>query len=114
MPNTTATIAAANNANKTLIFKNFAPFTDCISEINNTQVYNAKSIDVTMPIYNIIEHSDKYLKTSGSLWQYFKDEPAVNGNGAIVGFNEANPTKSLNFKAKITGQKTLMVEKNLK
>ena len=50
-----------------MIFKNFAPFTDCISEINNTEVDNAKDIDVVMPMYNLIKFSDIYLKTSGSL-----------------------------------------------
>ena len=55
-----------------------------------------------MPMY--IEHSDNYSKTSGSLWQYCKDIPAVNNNGDIVDFNGANATDSFNFKTKITGQ----------
>ena len=59
-----------NNANKKLVFKNCAPFTDCINEINNTQIDYAKHIDVMMPMYNLIEYSDNYSKTSGSLWQY--------------------------------------------
>ena len=41
-----------------------------INEINNTQVDNAKDIDIVMPMYNLIEYSDNYAKTSGSLWQY--------------------------------------------
>ena len=65
--NTTATGADANNTNKNVIFKNCAPFTNCISEINNTQVDNAKDIDIVMPMYNSIEYSDNYSKTSGSL-----------------------------------------------
>ena len=74
--NNTATAGAdANNTNKKVIFKNFAPFTDCISNINNTQADNAKDIDIVMPIYNLIEYSDNYSKTSGSLWQYCKDIP---------------------------------------
>ena len=59
-----------NNTNKTVTFKNCAPFTDCISEIDNAQVDNAKNIDV-MPKYNLIECSDNYSNSSGSLWQYF-------------------------------------------
>ena len=51
--------ADANTTNKKVIFKNCAPFTNCISEINNTQVDNAKDIDIVMPIYNLIEYSDK-------------------------------------------------------
>ena len=65
--NTAADGAAANNTNKKVIFKNCAPFTDCISKINNTQVDNAKDIDIVMPMYNLIEYSNNYSKTSGSL-----------------------------------------------
>ena len=50
-----------------VIFKNCAPFTNCISEINNTQTDNAKDIDSVMPMYNLIEYSDNYAKTTGSL-----------------------------------------------
>ena len=102
--NTAADGAAANNINKKVIFKNCAPFINCISEINNTQVDNAKDIDIVMPMYNLIEYSDNYAKTSGSLWQYCKDIPPVNNNNAIVDFTGANLTNSFNFKAKITDQ----------
>ena len=71
---------------KKVLFKNCAPFTNCISEINNTQVDNAKDIDIVMPIYNLIEYSDNYSRTSGNLWQYCKDIPAVQNNNAIVNF----------------------------
>ena len=63
----------ADEINKGVIFKNCAPFINCISEINNTQIDNAKDIDVVMPMYNLIEYSDNYAKTKGSLWQYFRD-----------------------------------------
>ena len=99
-----AAAAAANNTNKKLIFKNCAPFTNCISEINNTQVGNAKDIDIVMPMYILIEYSDNYAKTSGSLWQYCKDIPPLDNNNVITFFTEANRTDSFNFKAKITGQ----------
>ena len=82
--NTAAAFADANNTNKKVIFKNCTPFTNCISEINNTQVENAKEIDIAMPMYNLIEYSDNYSKTSGSLWQYCKDIPAVDNNHAII------------------------------
>ena len=87
-----------------IIFKNCALFTDCIREINNIQVDNAKYINIVMPMYNLIEYSDDCSKTSGSLWQYCEDIPAVNNNGDIVDFNGATATDSLNFKAKRTGQ----------
>ena len=54
---------------KKVIFKNCAPFTNCISEINNTQIDNAKDIDIVMPMYNLKEYSNNYLKTSRILWQ---------------------------------------------
>ena len=102
--NTAATGADANNTNKKIIFKNYALFTNCISEINNTQIRNAKDIDVIMPLYNLLEYSPAYAKTSGSLWQYCKDIPAVDNNNAIVNFAENNLTDSFNFKVRITGQ----------
>ena len=52
--NTAAAGAAANNTNNKVIFKSCAPFTNCISEINNKQVDNAKDIDIVMPVYNRI------------------------------------------------------------
>ena len=82
--NTAAASADANNTNKKVLFKNCVPFTNCISEINNTQVDNAKDIDIVTPMYNLIEYSDNYSKTSGGLWQYCKDIPAVNNDCAII------------------------------
>ena len=102
--NTAAQGAAANNTNKKVIFKNFAPFANCISEINNTQIDNAKDFDIVMPMYNLIEYSDNYAKTTGSLWQYSKDIPARNNNDEIIAFDANNLTDSFNFKVKITGQ----------
>ena len=96
--------AAANNTNKKEIFKNCAPFTNCISKINNTQIDNAKYSNIVMPMYNLIEYSDHYSKTSGSLWQYCKDIPAVNDDGNIVIFNGNKNTDSFNFKSKIIGK----------
>ena len=95
---------AANHTNKNAIFNNCTPFTDYIVKMNNTQIDNPKDIDIVMPMYNLIEHSDNYSKTSGSLWQYCKDIPAVNNNGSIVDFNGTNANDSFNFKTKITGQ----------
>ena len=102
--NTAVANTDASNTNKKVIFKNCSPFTDCISKINNTQVDNAKDIDIVMPMYNLIEYSNNYSKKSGSLWRYCKDIPAVNNNGNIVDFNGANGIDLFNFKTKITGQ----------
>ena len=71
--NTAAADADANNINKKVIFKNCAPFTDWISEISNTQVDNAKYIDIVIPMYNLIEYSDiiqKHLEAYGKISRY--------------------------------------------
>ena len=73
----TGTAADPNNRDKKVIFKNCTSFTDCISEINNTEIDHAKDIDVVMPMYDLIEYSDNYSKTSGTLWQYYRDEPFI-------------------------------------
>ena len=57
-----------------------------------------------MLMYNLIEYSDNYSKTSGSLWQYCKEVTSLNNNGAIFDFNGANATDSFNFKTKIASQ----------
>ena len=103
--NTAAADADASNTNRKVIFKNCAPFTNCISQINNTDLDNAKYLDIVMPMYNLIEYSDNYSKTSGRLWQYTKDILAVdNNNNATVNFTNNNLTDSFNFKVKMTGQ----------
>ena len=94
-----------NNTNKKVIFKNYTPFTDCITEINNTHIDDAQKTDIVMPIYNLIEYSDAYSKTSESLWQYHRDEPALDNNGNIIDFpDDNNNSPSYKFKQKITGQ----------
>ena len=63
--------------------KNCAPFTDCISNMSNTQTDNARDIDAVMSMYNFTEYIGNYSKTSGSLWQYCRNEPSdqvVNSN----------------------------------
>ena len=59
---------------KGVTFKNCAPFTKYISRINNTDIDNGHDVDIVMPMYNLIQYSDNYLKTSVSLWQYYKDD----------------------------------------
>ena len=96
-PRTAAQLLAARQADerdKGVAFKNFAPFTNCITEINNTQVDNAKDIDIVMPMYNLIEYSENYAKTTVSLWQYFRDEPD----------DDLEYSESLKSKIKITGK----------
>ena len=84
----------ADERDKGVVFKNCAPITNCISEINNTQVDNAKDIDIVMPMYNLIEYSDNYAKTPGSLWQYYRNEPN----------NNLADSESFKFTVKIRGK----------
>ena len=63
----------ADERDKGVTFKNCAPFVKCIRRKNNTDIDNAEDIDIVMPMYNLIEYSDNYSKTSGSLWQSYKD-----------------------------------------
>ena len=102
--NTAATEADANNTDKKVIFKNCPPFTSCISRINNTQVDDAQYTDVVMPMYNLIKYRDDYSKTSRILFQCNSYVPAVDNNGAVTDFTEANVTDSFNLKVKLTGQ----------
>ena len=83
----------ADERNKDVIFKNCAPFVKCISMLNNAEIHNAKDIDIVMPMYNLIDYSDNYSKTSGSLWQYYKDVPD----------NNLSDSESFRYKVKITG-----------
>ena len=65
----------ANKRNKNLAFKNNAPFINCISKINSVKIDNAEDLDGAMPMYNLLEYSKHYRKTTGSLWNYYRDEP---------------------------------------
>ena len=60
---------------KKLVFKNNVPFINCISRINGIKIDNAEDLDVAMPMYNLLEQSKNYKKTTGSLWNYYKHEP---------------------------------------
>ena len=84
----------ADERNKGVTFKNCPPFTKCMSRINNIDIDTAQGIDIVMPMYNLIEYSNSYSKASGSLWQYYKDEPDD---------NLAN-SKSFESKVNITGR----------
>ena len=76
--NITATNTSNNNAfgGKKLVFKNNAPFINCISKINGVKIDNAEDLDVVMPMYNLLEYSKNYKKTTSSLWNYYRDEPS--------------------------------------
>ena len=72
------TVTSPNNAkrNKSVTFKNNAPFINCITKINGIKIDNAEDLDVAMPMYNLLEYSENYKETIGSLWNYFRDQPS--------------------------------------
>ena len=75
----TITLEGDNNTNKrneNLAFKNNAPFINCISKINGVKNDNAEDLDVAMPMYNSLEYSRNCRKTTGSLWNYYREEPS--------------------------------------
>ena len=101
--NTAANATATNTLNdnefgeKNLVFKNNAQFINCISKTNGVKIDNAEDLDVLMPMYSLLEYSKNYRKTTGSLWNYYRDEPnsGINGgiNYSIMG------SKSFDYKA---------------
>ena len=96
-------VAAANEkdkAQKAVAFKNNPQFRSCISKINSTLIDNVEDLDIVMPMHNLLEYSQNYfmhLMTSGSLWNYYRDE--------INGVNDnASDGKSFEYKTKIVGK----------
>ena len=93
------------NFNKELTLKNNAPFISCISKINGEFVENAEDLDIVIPMYNLLEYSKNYEKTSGFLFNYYRDEPSETTIGA--GNNAINisirNSKSFDYKTEIIG-----------
>ena len=87
---------------KKLAFKNNGLYVSCISKINNALINNAEDLDVAMSMYNLIESSKNYRKTTGSLWNYYRDEPNSGAEGNIN--YSIKDSKSFNYKTSITGK----------
>ena len=106
--NTVANATATNNANnnafggKKLVFKNNAPFINCISKINGVKIDNAEDLDVVMPMYNLLEYSKNYRKTTGSLWNYYRDEPNSDTDDNEMKHSIIN-SKSFDYKTNFIG-----------
>ena len=93
------------NFNKELTLKNNAPFISRISKINGELVENAEDLDIVIPIYNLLEYSKNYEKTSGSLFNYYRDEPSETTIGAgnnAINISSRN-SKSFDHKTEIIG-----------
>ena len=86
------------NAATQVIFKNSAPFEDCRTEIKNTFVDYANFLNITMPMYNLTEYSNNYSDTSGSLWDFKRDE--IDNNADVTNDNNA---PSFKYKANLIG-----------
>ena len=95
----TINVADPNNDayDNKLACKNNAPFISCVSKINNTLIDNAEDLHIVMTMYNLIEYSKNYSKTTGSLWNYYRDEP---NRGSVGDINyPIRGSKSFNYKA---------------
>ena len=89
--------------NRPLRFKNDVPFISCISKINGVSIENAKDLDIVMPMYNLLEYSKNYSKTSGSLRNYYRDELTDETNDDYGPKNNVINSKSFKYKIGITG-----------
>ena len=113
----TKTIARGfiDTRNRFLAFKNNAPFTNYISKINNVLTDNAEDLDIVLPMYNLLEYSKNYRKTTGSFWNYYRDEPnnpplndddhpSIDYNGDPITNSE-----SFKYKSSITGKHQIQI-----
>ena len=111
---TPAQSADANNNDKKVLFKNCAPFTDCISEIDNTERDSAKDVDIVMPMYDLKEYSNNYLKTSWSLWQNYRGELNLDNTDNVAHFIGGNyNSRSIKYRHRITEKTNANGRKNV-
>ena len=101
--NTAANATATNNGNNDAfgeeksVFKNNAPFINCVSKINSVKIDNAEDLDIVMPMYNLLEYSKIYRKTTGSLWNYYREEPSSSTDNNNITHSILN-SKSFDYK----------------
>ena len=86
-----------------LILKNNAPFTSCMTRINNELIEDADDLDIVMPMYNLLEYSKNYRKTIGSLYNYYRDELSDDNNPNNFLNNNVVNSNAFKYKNKITG-----------
>ena len=103
----TITVTNPNDStyNKKLAFKNNAPFNSCISKTNNTLIGTAEDLDIVMSMYNLLEYSKTYSKTTGSLWNYYWNEPnsGVGSENNNVNYS-VKGSKSFDYKTSVIGK----------
>ena len=101
--------ATGGDANAKVVFENCAPFTKCVTHVNVEHVNNADNLDIVLSMYNLIEYSDNYSDTSGSLWQFKRDEQNINNGNIPV---DVNSTNSISSKYKSSFFETLEDDDN--
>ena len=92
-------------ANTNFVFKNCAPFTSCVTHINDEHVETDGKLDIIMPMYNLIEYSDNYADSSESLYQFKRDESPINDTGNPLNVALDN-SSSFKYKASLLGKVT--------
>ena len=106
--------------NRFLAFKNNAPFTNCISKINNVLLGNAEDLDIVMSMYNLLEYSKNYRKTTGIFWNYYRDKhnnsPLNDDDPPTINYNADPITDSefFKYKSSITGKHQIKIKKTVK
>ena len=77
----------------------------CISKLNNTLIDNAEDLDIVIPMYNLLEYSKNYRKTTGGFWNYYRDKPnsGLGGDNNNVNYS-IKDSKSFDYKTSITGK----------
>ena len=92
-------------ADTNVAFKNCAPFTKCVTHINDEHVETAENLDIIMPMYNLIEYSENYVDSSGSLYQFKRDESPMNDNNNPLNVALDNST-FFKYKSSLLGKVT--------
>ena len=86
-----------DKAQRGFALKNNAPFRSCITKTNNTLIEKVEDLDIVMLLYNLLGYNNNYTMTSGSLWNYYRDETDNVDDNACLG-------KSFKCKIKIVGK----------
>ena len=96
--------SAGDNQNTHIAFKNWAPFRRCVTHINDEHVETAENLDMIMPMYSLLEYSNNYADSSGSLWQFERNEQNMTNAGNP---NNVTTADSSSFKYKSSLSKDL-------
>ena len=104
--------ATGGNDNTKVVFKNCAPFTKYITHRNDEHVDTTDNIDIVMPMYNLIEYSDIFSDTSGSLWQFKRDESPVTNAGNPDNISVDN-LSSFKYKSSLIGDSATVASNSI-